>query len=460
MYHYKDKKKSQSLIWITALAVVVAIGVFVYLSDVFERESPDALVDDEIYWNLKKPIDIKLTDNIGIKSYKVTLIKEDAAITLAKGEGKGKKEIDLSVEFPAKTFYPKGNTKLRVDIADESMWNFFAGNRKSKVSNIIIDRKKPTVNIISKTYGITMGGSALVVLEVRDENMESLKLKTSTKKEFGLTPFYKEGYYIALVARSIKERYYKIYAEAVDKAGNVSRKKIPFYNKYRNYRDSKIGLRRSFLDGKIEEMFLEHFDMLDSDHDTPANKFVSVNEVLRQQNQLLITEHTSHTNEDMVSDFFVKPFEPLKNAQAVASFGDHRYYYMNKTKISESYHLGLDLASTKNADIYSTNPGTVVYAGPNGIYGRNIIIDHGLGLYSVYGHCREIGVEAGTVVDANTVIGQTGKTGLALGDHLHFEFRVQGVAVRPAEWMDRRWMKENIFKVIKKAKQRIDEREG
>ena len=86
----------------------------------------------------------------------------------------------------------------------------------------------------------------------------------------------------------------------------------------------------------------------------------------------------------------------------------------------------------------------VVFAEENGIYGQNLIIYHGFGLYSLYGHCSTLNVDVNSKVKAGDVIATTGATGLALGDHLHFSMIVQGIQVRPEEWMDKKWMKESV----------------
>ena len=121
--------------------------------------------------------------------------------------------------------------------------------------------------------------------------------------------------------------------------------------------------------------------------------------------------------------------------------------------------MGLDLASVKMAKIKSSNPGRVVFAGYNGIYGNMPLIDHGLGLYTLYGHCSTLLSREGEDVARNSVIAKTGKTGLALGDHLHFGVIVQGVEVRPIEWMDGHWIQDNIISVMNIARKMIDRRE-
>jgi murein DD-endopeptidase MepM/ murein hydrolase activator NlpD len=147
---------------------------------------------------------------------------------------------------------------------------------------------------------------------------------------------------------------------------------------------------------------------------------------------------------------------PLRNGQVVASFGDHRKYFYNERQVSESYHLGLDLASNAQASIIPQNGGKVVYSDYNGLYGSMPMIHHGLGLYTLYGHCSSSRVEIDQNIDPNTDIASTGKSGYAMGDHLHFGILVQGVEVRPAEWMDKDWIKLNITDIIKSAKDIIN----
>ena len=116
----------------------------------------------------------------------------------------------------------------------------------------------------------------------------------------------------------------------------------------------------------------------------------------------------------------------------------------------------LDLASNKEARIIPQNGGKIVFADFNGLYGNMPIISHGLGLYTLYGHCSTLRVNSGDEISDKEYIANTGKSGYAMGDHLHFGVLIQGIEVRPAEWMDKKWMKLNITDVIKSAKKIID----
>ena len=176
---------------------------------------------------------------------------------------------------------------------------------------------------------------------------------------------------------------------------------------------------------------------------------------MREENGKFIKNTTSKIHEEKFDKFEIRPFSPLKNAAAVASYGDHRIYSWQGEKLSESWHMGLDLASTAAAPIIESNYGAVVETTENGIYGLNIVVYYGLGLYGIYAHCTSSNVSIGDQVKPGDILGNTGATGFAFGDHLHFGTIVQGVETRPEEWMDPKWMKDNIFDILENAKKTI-----
>jgi murein DD-endopeptidase MepM/ murein hydrolase activator NlpD len=112
--------------------------------------------------------------------------------------------------------------------------------------------------------------------------------------------------------------------------------------------------------------------------------------------------------------------------------------------VDQQTHLGEDLASLVNSPVYAGNNGAVVYADPLGIYGQTVILDHGLGVFSSYSHMSQIDVKVGDKLDKGAVLGRTGTTGLAAGDHLHFAINLQGEFVDPLEWWDPHWLKDQV----------------
>ena len=138
------------------------------------------------------------------------------------------------------------------------------------------------------------------------------------------------------------------------------------------------------------------------------------------------------------------PFEQLVNSKVTSRFAEHRSYFIDGEKNSEAIHFGYDLASTAAAPITAANAGRVVYADDLGIYGNCVVIDHGLGLATLYGHLSRIDVGAGDEVAKGETLGLSGATGLAGGDHLHFAILVGGTYVDPLEWWDPAWVRTHI----------------
>ena len=142
------------------------------------------------------------------------------------------------------------------------------------------------------------------------------------------------------------------------------------------------------------------------------------------------------------------PFLPLRNAAEEANFADVRNYIYNGKKVDQQVHLGFDLSVTQHGPVHAANDGVVVWAENLGIYGNCIVVDHGYGLQSIYGHLSEIDVKAGDTVKKGQTLGKSGATGLAGGVHLHFSMQVDGVQVNPLEWWDEHWINDRILSKV------------
>jgi len=440
------------------MALIVGGALYVYFSATFERNRPlITLVGNNGYWNLKKPLQIKIEDDSAIKAYTVVMQSSSGNTTLVNEQLLiPKKSLLLNIKPPRGAYAMKDKEiTITVQAKDVSKWNFLNGNDAVKEYKLIIDKKRPQVNIIENSYKISRGGSALVIFQAQDDNLKDLYIE-SNKKHFLAEPFYKEGYYIALLAWPVQSNSFRATIIATDSAGNITRQYVPLYLKNREYRLSKIKLSDKFLKGKIANL-AEDFEETQGVTD-PLEQFKLINEDVRAKNNALIHKYTSVVPQEMISSFKIRRMYPLKNGAVVARFGDHRKYYYHGKFVSEAYHLGLDLASHAMAPIKTQNGGKVVFADYNGIYGNSPILSHGLGLYTVYGHCSSLNVAVGDEVAPNTVIAKSGKSGYAMGDHLHFGVLVQGIEVRPQEWMDKKWIKLNISDIIKHAKKIINGR--
>lgn len=178
------------------------------------------------------------------------------------------------------------------------------------------------------------------------------------------------------------------------------------------------------------------------------DKYLFANSTVRKQNNAKISELCMNPNpERLWKDKFGR-----MPGSSRAGFADHRTYKYKGNAVDHQVHLGMDIASTRRADVRSANSGVVKFADYLGIYGNMVLVDHGQGVYSLYSHLSQINVNPGDSVDPKTVLGLTGTTGMAGGDHLHFSMLVHGVFVTPKEWWDQHWVEVTIEEPITDSK--------
>lgn len=440
------------------LALIIGGAFMLFGSKAFEREKPIIAIDEQIYWNLTSPLPIRIADESGVKSLKIAMNDGQNEMVLSSQKFEIPLEkLDVNLSFPKTGFAaPKSEYTMTIEATDTSKWGFFMGNKQTKSVKVVVDNKKPELNILNHSYAINKGGSATVVFKASDERLKELYIQTNFGKKFLPTKFYKDDHYASLVAWPVAQESFSADIVAIDYAGNETKSKIRFFYQNRSYKTSKIKLdnQSRFLNEKIPELTAKYAQNHESMSNLERMKFV--NENLRESNEKLIFDMASKVTPETINEFSLNKFYPLKNGKAVASFGDHRYYTFEGKDVSESWHMGIDLASTQKATINASNGGVVEFAAENGIYGQNIMINHGFGVFSLYGHCSSMSVKVGDEVKAGDPIGTTGVSGLALGDHLHFGVLVQGIEVRPEEWMDSGWMKDNVVNVLESAKKMID----
>ncbi|OPA71594.1 peptidase M23 [Campylobacter pinnipediorum subsp. caledonicus] len=447
---------AKSFVVFLILFLVLGCSWYILTSKEFEKNAPQILIQDKIYWNLKTPLNVKFKDDSGVKFLRISMSDGQNNINMLNQLlSNPMSEFDVNLTIPKTSFFSiKDKYTMSIEATDTSKWNFFTGNKTNKNVEIILDTTKPDVYVLSNSYSISNGGAAAVVFKATDNDLKDVYIQTNYGKKFIPTPFYKEGYYAALIAWPVSVDNFSAEVVALDNAGNETKSHIRYFYKKNNYRTSTIPLRDSFLDGKISQL-AEVYSKSTKDM-SRLEKMKFINEDLRNENTNKISKITSVVSKEMINKFYLNTFYPLKNAKKVADFADHRFYTYNNQQVSEAWHMGLDLASVAAARIISSNDGKVVFVGDNGIYGLNIIIDHGFGLYSLYAHCSSAKVKLNDTVKAGDHIANTGTSGLALGDHLHFGILVQGEEVRPQQWFDNKWMKDNIINVLNVAKKIID----
>ncbi len=176
----------------------------------------------------------------------------------------------------------------------------------------------------------------------------------------------------------------------------------------------------------------------------PVARFVKVNTEMRRENNKTLADLRLKTAESFL---WSQPFA-RQHAKAEATFADVRSYLYHGKKIDQQVHLGYDLASTQHMGVQASNDGQVVWAAPLGIYGNCIVVDHGYGLQTIYGHLSQINVHEGDTVKREQVMGLSGMTGMAGGDHVHFAMQLDGVQIDPKEWWDPHWIKDHVVRRV------------
>ena len=226
---------------------------------------------------------------------------------------------------------------------------------------------------------------------------------------------------------------------AEDEVGNVS--KAVFIDKFfaRPLRRDTIPLNDAFLNKVVGPILSQTPEL--TDKGDLLDNYLMINRDLRKANNDHLVELAKASQPKFL---WTRPFQPMGSTKVMANFADRRSYVYQGRTVDQQDHLGLDMAGVARAPVPAANDGQVVLAGFFGIYGNAVVIDHGYGLMSLYGHLSSIDVKDGQTVTRGQMVGRSGDTGLAAGDHLHFAILLQGLPVSPVEWWDAHWLQDRI----------------
>ncbi|EFI34905.1 Peptidase M23 [Desulfonatronospira thiodismutans ASO3-1] len=421
-----------------ALVLILAVGAgYVYINYV-DKEEPVIGIEPEVsYTNAEKPFEIQVHDpGLGLKHVEVKVIQNGEVKKSVDEEIEpGINDLEASLELPD---LDQGEFELQVRAVDRSIVNWGRGNESLASRKMVFDSIPPSVSLVSTTHNLNQGGAGLVIYSLSKE-VE----KTGVQLGEYFFPAYQkpDGNYYCLFsfAYDADPQGDTPRVMAQDKAGNRQVTGFNYHVNARDFRQAELNISDGFLRSQMPQ-----FESKFPDENDPLEIFLRVNRELREQNRDRVQEISARTS----PDFRVEGPLKRKPSAFMAGFADHRSYYYEGEKIDRQVHLGVDLASTAQAPVPAAERGEVVFTGDLGIYGQTVILDHGLGLQTLYAHLSSIDVSEGQDVARGEDIGRTGTTGLAVGDHLHFEVLVSGVPVNPSEWWDGTWLENNIFSKI------------
>jgi murein DD-endopeptidase MepM/ murein hydrolase activator NlpD len=346
-----------------------------------------------------------------------------------------------------------GTATLTVDAARKTLYGLRTLT-SSATRELTVRVDPPRVAVISIHHFINLGGAEFVVLRATPEDVEAGVQVGDARYRFypgssvGISdPSVRVGFFALRHDQDINTR---ITAYARDVAGNEATTNVEHQPFVKRFVQSKIPIDQSFLDRVVPAIESNTPD-LKIDTDSPEGLlkgFLEINGNLRKKNGDYIASLAAKSEPRLL---FTEAFKQMMNSQVESRFADRRTYYFGDKEIDKQVHLGFDLATVQRAPVHASNAGVVVHADYLGIYGNCVIIDHGLGVQSLYAHLSQIGVKVGDTVKKDQEIGRTGSTGLAGGDHLHFTMLVDGVPVNPVEWWDAHWLQDRVYRKIAEA---------
>ena len=439
-----ESKRTRGKALLLFFAVLLAAGLLgagLYLRPRFESQAPQVTITPNADVIGAAPIQVDVSDpDSGLKSVTVTLTSHGHEHKMGfEQSGEVVRQKSFTLEPTKIAGLKEGPAVLRVTARDTSLANGFKGNETVVEKTITIDITPPTLELVADDRYVNFGGVGAIVYKTSADTVTSgVKMgdrffpgfpgvvKGNPEHRFAL---FAHPYDAAPEAKAV--------LIATDKAGNKREMPLVYELKNVKYKKSNIAISDTFLQSKVAPLLAD----VAARQGTPKDVFVAVNKKLRKENEDRIREITSKQSPAIL---WSGAFSQLSNSKVEANFADQRTYVYNGEPIDTAYHVGYDLSVTKNYPVEASNSGTVAFVGDLGIYGNTVIIDHGLGLFTLYSHLNSIDVKVGDAVKQRQPIGKTGQTGLAAGDHLHFGVYLDGVAILPVEWWDPKWIADNV----------------
>ncbi len=393
----------------------------------------------------------------GIRSVWVALLKDGketvlldktfASAGLLTGGVTREERLEIPFE-PRSKGIGDGKGLLRLKVQDYSWRRWGKGNLTYQEQEVMIDTRPPVIEVLSGPHYFAQGGAGVVIYKL-SEICPKTGVQVGDQFYPAQSGYFKDpAIYMTMVAIGWQQGPgTPIHVVANDLAGNQTRSGLSHLINARTFKRDEIEISDSFLDWKMPEFVQQ---VAAPPGASNLDIFLKVNGELRRANYEVLKKVTAKSDNQI---YWQGEFLRLPNAAPRAGFADTRSYMYKGKKIDEQTHLGADLASLEQSPVPAGNGGKVVFAENLGIYGQSVILDHGMGLFSMYSHLSHIGVSVGQMVAKGDPLGKTGKTGLAGGDHLHFSILIYHTFVNPVEWWDATWIKNNITAKIDAVKQ-------
>jgi murein DD-endopeptidase MepM/ murein hydrolase activator NlpD len=397
---------------------------------------------DVVGQNATLALDVR--DKAGLRSLKVTVRQGDREQTVIDDTYQPPRaEVHREWRPGQETRFrlKEGPGLLRIEARNSSWGNFFKGKTTTIQKEFTARLTPPRIEVLTTQHYVNQGGCDMVVYRVTPPGVESgVQAGPAWFKGFPMPGAADPALRFAIFAYPYNAPAgTAVHVKARDEAANEVVANFNLKVSPRKFRSRTLPIDDAFL-GKVVPEILSHTPSI-QDQGSLLKNYLEINRTLRAANNKALVEMAARSQPRFL---WTEPFRQLGNSQVEASFADHRNYVYQGREVDRQDHLGYDLATTAHAPVAASNDGVVLLADYFGIYGNTIVIDHGYGLLTLYGHLASFAVKVGDSVKGGQVIAQSDSTGLAAGDHLHFSVILQGEQVDAREWWDPHWIEDRI----------------
>ena len=439
--------------WFTIIVVpsLLVVGALGYLA--WRQSVPGirASLDPVPRWiGVRTPLAVDLrAARGGVRSVEIRLRQGSAKVVIVQQAFTGSPTNDQRVALQvtgATLGLREGAATLEV-LARDGFWRpIRVDDRPILTTQVTLDFTPPSLEVVAATRYWAQGGGGLVVLRSKGASRVAVTVGGLAFRAYPAGP-PESSLFVDMVA--LPWNYQSgtaITAVAQDEAGNVTSRAVAVEVKARRFKTDTIEIKDEFLERKLPELLPERAGTLASND--LLGGFLTVNRDRRKQAEEAKRALAAKSQpRPLWEGVFVQP----RNTKVFSNFAETRTYRYHGQDVDTQIHFGYDLAAVQHSPVPAANSGLVIFAGPLSIYGNAVVVDHGLGLQTLYAHLSSIAVKEGDPVAKEQELGRTGSTGLALGDHLHYEVLINGVPVTPLEWWDATWIRDHVGRPLREA---------
>ena len=439
--------------WLTIIVVpsLLVVGALGHLA--WRQSVPGirASLDPEPRWiGVRTPLAVDLrAARGGVRSMEIGLRQGSANVVIVQQAFTGAPTNDQRVALQvtgATLGLREGAATLEV-LARDGFWRpIRVDDRPILSAPVMLDLTPPSLEVVAATRYWAQGGGGLVVLRSKGASRVTVTVGGLAFRAYPAGP-PESSLFVDLVALPWNyEAGTPITAVAQDEAGNVTSRTVAVEVKARSFKTDTIEIKDAFLERKLPELLPERAGTIAAGD--PLAAFLTVNRDSRKQAEEVKRALGAKTQpRPLWEGVFIQP----RNTKVFSNFAETRTYRYHGKVVDTQIHFGYDLAAVQHGPVPAANSGVVIFAGPLSIYGNAVVVDHGLGLQTLYAHLSSIAVKEDDQVAKEQELGRTGSTGLALGDHLHYEVLINGVSVTPLEWWDAAWIRDHVGRPLREA---------